>query len=151
LEAKTKGQPKAEDQEDTEDNDDPPPVKPTSKKKADEPPAWAKSLIDQVSTLTKEKVQTSLQTKAAEKLKDVPPKYYAGRALPEKEEDLDAFVDLVKADYTEFKQDLINQGLMSASGAPAGGSGGGSIGDKAFDSGVDAWLKGKEEPTSEKK
>lgn len=154
LEAKSKGQPpKNDDQDDDDANDDPPPAKDKGKKKnADEPPAWAKGLIETVSALTKEKTQTSMATKVADKLKDkVPPKYYAGRALPEKEEDLDAFVESIEADYTDFKQDLINQGLMNASGAPSGGSGGITVTDKAFESGVDAWVKSKEEPATEKK
>jgi hypothetical protein len=153
LEAKTKGQPTNQNQDSDDDdaNDDPPPAKPSKKKNSDEPPAWAKGLIETVSALTKEKTQTSMATQVAAKLKDVvPPKYYAGRALPEKEEDLESFIETVKTDYTEFKQDLINQGLMSSSSTPQGGSGG-NLGDKQIDAGIDAWVKSKEEPTTEKK
>jgi hypothetical protein len=153
LEAKTKVQPpKTDDQDDDNTNDDTPPVKDKSKKKnADEPPAWAKGLIETVSALTKEKAQTSMATKVAEKLKDVVPgKFYAGRALPEKEEDLETFIESVKTDYTEFKQDLVNEGLMNSSEAPKGGLVG-NQGAKVIDAGIDAWVKSKEEPASEKK
>lgn len=155
LEAKTKGQPQPQPgDEDDDANDDPLPAKGKGKKKdADEPPAWAKGLIETVSALTKEKTQTSMAAQVAAKLKDkVPPKYYAGRALPEKEEDLDAFIETVEADYTDFKQDLINQGLMSSSEAPKGGSGGGGdISAKALEANIDSWVASKAEPTTEKK
>jgi hypothetical protein len=153
LEAKTKGQPpKNDDQDDDDANDDPPPTKGKGKNKnAEEPPAWAKGLIETVTALTKEKTQTSMAAQVAAKLKDkVPPKYYAGRALPEKEEDLDTFIQTVEADYTEFKQDLINQGLMSSSETPKGGSGGVNVSDKAFEASIDSWVKDKAEPATEK-
>lgn len=152
LENKIKGlPPKTEDQDDDDDNNQPAEPAKGKKKNADDPPAWAKGLIETVSALTKEKVQTSLREKAAAKLKDVPASYYAKRALPEKEEDLDAYVEEVNTDYTEFKQDLINKGLMTSSEAPKGGSGGVNVSDKAFESSVDAWVKSKEEPATEKK
>lgn len=151
LEAKAKGQPQPA-QEDTEDDDEPAPTPAKSKKKnADDPPAWAKGLIETVNALTKEKVQNSMATKAAEKLKDVPKEFYNGRALPEKEEDLEAFTESVNNDYTAFKQNLINQGLMNSSETPKGGSGGGDISAKAIEANIDSWVKSKEEPTTEKK
>lgn len=153
LEAKAKGQPpKNDDQDDDDANDDNSQQKGKSKKKdGDEPPAWAKGLIETVSALTKEKVQTSMSAQVASKLKDkVPAKYYAGRALPEKEEDLDAFIATVESDYTEFKQDLVNQGLMSSSETPKGGAGGVNVTDKAFEASIDSWVKDKAGPTTEK-
>jgi hypothetical protein len=152
LENKIKGQPpKTEDQDDDDANDDNPPAKPKKNKSSDEPPAWAKSLIDTVSALSKEKVQTSMASQIATKLKDVvPDKFYKGRALPEKEEDLDAFIETVTTDYTEFKQDQINAGLMNSSETPKGGSGV-NVTDKAFEASIDSWVKSKEEPATEKK
>lgn len=93
----------------------------------DEPPAWAKSLIEEVKTLRAEKTQTSMKAKAAEKLKDVPADYYSEWALPEKEEDLDGFVEKVQTKYTAFKQSLANEGFSQTS-KPASGAAGGTGG-----------------------
>ncbi len=147
LEAKTKAQPTDQDQDDTDDDDDDEPAEPKQKgkikkKKSDqEPPSWAKSLIETVNKLNTEKVQTSMQARAKEKLKDVPEKFYAGRTLPEKDDDLDSFVENVNNDYTAFKQDLINKGLMSST-PPAGG--GTTIKTDSVDADITAWAnKGK--------
>jgi hypothetical protein len=74
-------------------------------KKDDEVPGWAKELITEVKTLRQEKVQATMQQKLAshEKLKTIPAIFYKGRTLPEKEEDLDVFVETIAADYTAFK------------------------------------------------
>jgi hypothetical protein len=81
----------------------------------DDAPAWAKTLIEKVTRLETEKTQNTLKTKAAEKLKEVPASFYAKRALPEKEEELDAFVTDVQTDFTAFKQDMANKGFAQTS------------------------------------
>lgn len=150
LEAKAKGQPSNQNQDVDDDNvDEPQPSTSKPKKKdTEEIPAWAKGLIDAVNTITKEKTQTSMAAKVAEKLKDVvPAKFYAGRLLPEKEEDLEAFVETVKADHTSFMQDMINEGLMSAT-PPLSGGGPGKLDDKAFEAQVEAFVAEKKGATS---
>lgn len=109
----------------------------------DDMPAWAKALMETVNALKSEKAQTAMKAKIAEKLKDkVPEKFYAGRALPEKDEDLDSFIAAVEQDYTDFKQELTNQGLMTNAGAPATGTVG-KADQKAIDSAIDNWVASK--------
>lgn len=87
---------------------------------ADDTPAWAKSLVEsnqklaeKLEKLEKEKTQQSLQAKLAanEKLKGVSPVFYNKRPLPEKEEDLEAFVDEIKADWDTMRQESNNEAL----------------------------------------
>lgn len=119
------------------------PAKPT-----EEQPAWLKGLTSQlatlatqVATLSKEKQTSSMQSRLAEKLKDkVPAGYYKGRALPEKEEDFDAFVSEIETDWTAFKQEQVNLGLMNTSAPPAGGEQGGVKVDNA-DADIANWSK----------
>lgn len=127
--------------------------KPPTPPKTDEPPkpgedipAWAKALTDQISTLTREKVQTSIRSKAAELLKEVPESYWKGRALPEKEEDLQGFVDTVNKDYGDFKQSLIDQGLMAATPPSGGGTGnpGKGANEKQLDAEIQGWASSKD-------
>lgn len=125
-------------------------------------PAWLKKLTgeltglkEQVSTLSKEKAQGTIKTKATELLKDVPAHFWNGRTIPDKEEDLQAFVDSVNTDYTAFKQDLIDKGLMSATPPAGGGGAGGGSGkpsDKVLDAEIKEWAdKGKAETASSDK
>jgi hypothetical protein len=87
----------------------------------DDVPAWAKSLMQTVQTLATEKSQSSIKSKIAEKLKDkVPEKFYSKRALPEKEEDIDTFIQEVETDWTDLKQE--NNNLGFASNTPPGSS-----------------------------
>lgn len=95
----------------------------------DDTPAWAKALIEQnkllstgLATLQGEKALSSIKAKATEKLKDVPTSYWGKRALPEKEEDLEAFITEVQTDYTGFTKELTEKGL-SIVGAPRTGAG----------------------------
>ncbi len=123
----------------------------TKKKSPGKTPAWAEALIksnevlnQKVEALTTEKAQNSIQTKLAEKLKDkVPAKFYAGRALPAKEEELDDHVAAIEKDYTEFKQDLVNQGLLVNGGSPLTSSSGGSTGKEKSD--IKAWAEKKQQ------
>lgn len=95
------------------------PANPNEPAKVDPPkddtPEWAKSLISEVQSLKAEKLQTTITSKiqANEKLKTIPAKYYAKRKMPEKEEDIEAFVDEVVTDYADFEQDLANNGLST--------------------------------------
>lgn len=103
--------------------------------KVDDPdmPAWAKQIIASNQTLTNElrtiKAKEALGTikgkLQAELLKDIPVSYWGKRAIPEKEEDVQAFVDDVTNDYTTFKQEMSDKGLAILSEPPGGGAGGG--------------------------
>lgn len=97
----------------------------------DDAPSWAKALIQQNETIAKElatikgeKVAGTIKEKATTMLKDVPVSYWGKRALPEKEEDLEAFVTDVTTDYTAFKQEMTNQGLSILSTPKTGGGAG---------------------------
>jgi hypothetical protein len=96
----------------------------------DDTPAWAKRLIEsnqqlsqKLAALEKEKTLSNMQSKLAthEKLKGISPVFYKGRALPEKEEDLEAFVDGIKTDFDAFKQESNNDVLTNGT-KPAGGT-----------------------------
>ncbi len=93
--------------------------------KPDDTATLLKTLLQEVQTLKADKVQSSMKTKAAEQLKGIPASYYAKRALPEKEEDLAAFVQEVQDDYSAFRQEMIDGGLMNNT-PPAGGKSGAS-------------------------
>ncbi len=91
-------------------------------------PAWAKLIVDQnkqlassLQTLQAEKIQGTIRQKATDALKEVPASYWGKRAIPEKEEDLEAFVTDVKTDYSAFTKELTEQGIkvmpMPKSGA----------------------------------
>lgn len=97
-------------------------------------------LTQKVSNLEKEKLQTNVQSKATELLKDVPASYWNKRQLPEDAEKLQEFVDEVKTDWTAFQKDLTDQGLGTISGKPGGGSGGGGATKEASKEEVDAVL-----------
>lgn len=123
-------------------DDDPDKNKGKDKPAGDDVPAWAKSLMDEVKSLRADKQQSSIKSKLAEKLKDkVPEKFYSKRALPDKEEDLDAFVAEVETDWSELKQENNNLGL-GATSVP-----GGTAGPKTdnVDADIEAWAsKGAE-------
>ncbi len=98
----------------------------------DEAPAWAKALIEsnqqlsqKLASMEKEKQVSTMQQKlsAHEKLKGISPVFFKGRALPEKEEDLEAFVDGIKTDYDSFKQESNNEILIGGT-KPVGGTAG---------------------------
>lgn len=110
--------------------------------KPDEAAALLKALIQKVDSLQADKVAGGMRATLKAKLKDVPESYYAKRALPEKEEELEAFIEEVNNDYSAFKQDLVTQGLMSST-PPAGGSGGGNA--EAGKKDIEAWAASKGE------
>jgi hypothetical protein len=105
----------------------------TTQDKADDTPAWAKALVDsnkqladKLAVMEKEKLQQTMLQKigAHEKLKAIPESrrniLLKGRALPEKDEDLETFVDGFKADYDAFVTEENNEGLINGH-KPAGG------------------------------
>lgn len=110
--------------------------------KEDETAVLLKTLLEEVKTLKADKAQSSIRDKIKEKLKDakIPEKFYAKWALPEKEEEVDAFVESITSDYTSFKQEMINQGLMQET-PPENGSGGSSNKREASKEEVDAVVK----------
>jgi dsRNA-specific ribonuclease len=123
LEARVKPKPADKPLEADDEDDDQGGKKPVTKKQNDETPAWAKTLMDEVKSLKTEKVQSTMKTRLAEKLKDkVPATFYSKMTLPEKEEDFDQFVTQVESGWNEVKQGLINEGLMTVE-KPAGGNG----------------------------
>jgi hypothetical protein len=107
LEAKTKPPVKKDE-----------PVVPPVPVITDDTPEWAKAMIEQnkllaagLATLQGEKVASTMRQKATEKLKDVPASYWSKRVIPEKEEDMEAFVADVQSDYTAFKKELTDAGI----------------------------------------
>jgi hypothetical protein len=98
----------------------------------DEPPLWAKPLIEsnqkltqELAALQREKLEQTMQQRVTthEKLKGISPVFYKGRKLPEKEDELEAFVDGIKADYDAFTQETNNQALLNGHTPPAAGGG----------------------------
>jgi hypothetical protein len=102
------------------------PDKPANPPAGNEMPEWFKPFAQTVQALAADKTQTSIRSKLADKLKDkVPAGFYDEWTLPEKDEDLDAFVEKVETKWKALKQDDNNAGLggMStpANGTPATG------------------------------
>ena len=84
----------------------------------DDTPEWAKAMIEQNKTLAAglaalqgEKLATTMRQKATEKLKDIPASYWGKRVIPEKEEEMEAFVADVQADYAAFKKEMTEAGI----------------------------------------
>ena len=97
-----------------------------------------KALQDKLEGFEKSKVKGDLAAKVKAKLseKKVPESYLVGRSLDvESEEQIDQLVATIEKSYTDFKQDLVNQGVVIE--VPQGGGGGG---DK---SSIDDYLKEK--------
>lgn len=88
----------------------------------DDTQPWAKSLIesnramaDRLAKMEVEKTGSAIRAKATEMLnekgKEVPASYWGKRALPEKEEDLEAFATEVRTDYAAFTKEMTDKGL----------------------------------------
>jgi hypothetical protein len=127
IEAKLKQPATPPNKDPKEVNDDPPKDQPPAP--PDDAPAWAKSLLEsnktmaqQLAALQGEKLQNTIKDKAKAQLKDVPEVFWSKRVLPQKEEEIEAFVTDVTTDYAAFAQTQTNNGL-SALGKPAGGGG----------------------------
>lgn len=89
---------------DEEEDDDPegqPAATDKPKPKGDRTPAWAKALMADVQSLKSDKLTQSItdKLKAHPKLIDVPESMWKKRVQPTKDEDIDAFVNDVVADY----------------------------------------------------
>ena len=122
YESKLKGQQNPKD----EKKDEPPTV-------PDDTPAWAKSLIESNKTLSEklaaiegEKKVSTIKSNIAAKLKEVPSTYWEDWAIPDKDEDVEGFIEKVNTKYTAFTKDLTDKGLNIP--LPGGGNSGG--GDK---------------------
>ena len=78
-------------------------------------------LNEKVSSFEKEKQQSKLSQTLAAKLqeKKIPAAFLKGRTV-ESEDQLDAVISEVEADFTAVKQELVNQGFSQTS-APVGG------------------------------
>lgn len=120
-------------------------------------PAWAKGLLSTVKgiastvqVMQKEKVQgTVLEQLKSDKLKDVPAGFWQKRAIPEKEEDIEAFVTEVTTDFAAFSKETgfkpstsTNTMRPPAAGGPNAAA---SIGGKGkVDETVDSFFKRQE-------
>jgi hypothetical protein len=107
----------------TEGDPNPPPPVP------DDTPAWAKALVEsnktlleKVGNLEKEKQANSIIETLTTKLEGVPEKFWKKRVLPEKTEDIDAFVTDAKADFESITQTKVEDDLSKIP-KPAGGNG----------------------------
>jgi hypothetical protein len=111
--------------DDPKDKKDEPVV--TTESVSDDPVmAMLKEMRNELQTLKAEKAQSTIKSKAAEALKDVPEKFWNKRALPSKDDELEAFVADVTADYQEFSKDMTAKGLslpVPRSGTPPQGNG----------------------------
>ena len=108
-----------------------------------------KGLAATVEGLKAEKTQSSMRSRAAEKLKEVPKAWWNKRAFPEKEEDFDQFIEDVQKDWKDFMQEQINSGLMNAE-KPSGGEIGIIKPSGKEEADIEAWAKqGKEQTTAQ--
>jgi hypothetical protein len=121
------------------------------KKDADpDEPSWFKEYRTQKDTeyaelktklekAEQEKTSAALieRVKAHEKLKDIPVSFFKGRNLiPKSEAEIDQLAESINVDFTGFKQEMANKGVV-ISVPPAGG---GTIGDKST---IDDYLDDK--------
>jgi len=102
------------------------PVPPVDKPTDPNEPEWFKSyrekqdqetaaLKNKLDLFDKEKVQNQLRSDLASKLKEkgIPDSYVKGRQLAiEKPEDIDVMVASVEADYGQFRQEMVEQGII---------------------------------------
>lgn len=113
----------------------------------DETPKWAKALFEKVERLEKEKVTQSARAKFEDKLKEKKiPLSFAKQFSIESEDQLDNVLAEVEKSFTEFKQELNDQGLsIPIPGAPAG-----TPSATALDNEIKSWAKSKEVQSEEK-
>jgi hypothetical protein len=83
----------------------------------DEVPAWAKTMMQKLEAFEKKETQSQLLAKLKAKIADkVPESYLRGRQISiETEDQIDALAQTLEADFSAFKQDLINQGILAES------------------------------------
>jgi cell division protein ZapA (FtsZ GTPase activity inhibitor) len=106
-------------------------------KTPEDTPAWAKGLTDTIQTLSqtvatlqKEKTQSSIREKITgnEKMKDIPEAFWRKIPLPEKDDDIDGWIDERVNDHTEYTQGLADKGFQQVSKPVMGNQGGGGKG-----------------------
>lgn len=143
-----------DEDEDPDDEDDDDAAKKgkekTSKKKSsDRTPKYIKDLTDGIKALTekvgnleKEKTQGTIKDKIKnhQKVKDViPEKFWSKRVIPEKEEDLETFIDDVANDWEEIHP--VEEGAKRPALSGSGGGKEESGGKKASKEELDAVMK----------
>jgi len=117
LEAKLKAAQPPKKEEVKED----PPIEVT-----DDTPAWAKALIEQnkklnegLTALQGEKIKTTIHGKITDKLnekgKEVPASFWGKRIIPDKEEEIEAFVTEVQTDWSGLVKESTEKGLSMLS------------------------------------
>lgn len=130
AEAKAKENSNPKKDKDPKEGDEP--GEPAKDKNAADPmaafTAQMAAMQKELAELRTEKGQTVIKSKISEamKAKSIPELIWAKRVLPQKEEDIEAFVTEVDTDYSAFNQSLTDQGLLSTgaarrSAAPASG------------------------------
>lgn len=108
----------------------------------DEMPAWFKDYAAKIDRIESEKKTTSLKQKlSSDLLKDVPEVLWSKRALPEKEEDLQAFAEDVKSDFANLVKESSEKGLTVLSKSTPAASGGTDTKDKAISPEVKAFVE----------
>jgi hypothetical protein len=123
LEHPAKGKTDNEEEEEEEEEEETTPVKKKTeaKRSSGRMPKWAEGLVAEVKALRTEKVQSSIRDKVKTQLgKDVPERFWSKWALPEKEEDVDAFVEEIKNEHTAIEQERVNKNL-DGNTPPVGG------------------------------
>ncbi len=82
---------------------------------SDEPPAWAKALQEKIDRLESEKQQSQISQKlfSHEKLKGVPKTFMDGRALPDKEEDIDTYAENLSKQWIGIKQSISDENFQA--------------------------------------
>lgn len=83
-----------------------------------------KKMAGEISVLRGEKQTTAIRTQVEGLLKAVPPIIWADRVMPEKLEDVEAFVQKVTTDYGKWESDMTEKGLLKTGGGNGGGGGG---------------------------
>jgi hypothetical protein len=121
LEAASKKGSDEIDEEEEELEEGSPTSKAKKPKTKDDTPAWAKALMERLESVEKKNTAASIAEKinAHPKLQGIPEArrkiLLKGKSQPEKDEDIDAFVDGIEADYLEFKQSFVDEGLGQSS------------------------------------
>ena len=90
----------------------------------DDVPSWAKGIMDRLDKYEKKEQQANIVGKAKAKLAEekIPESFLRGRQISlESEADIDNFVAQVKGDYTLFRQDLVNSGVVLSTPPDSGG------------------------------
>jgi len=77
-------------------------------------------LLEKISKLEGKTQAESIASKIEAKLKDVPKMFWSKRAFPTKDEDVDAFIEDVNTDLSEYNKELTEKGLAEIP-IPGGG------------------------------